>query len=336
MQALVAHGAEDLRLDERSLDRATGDVLVRPTYGGICGSDLHYYRYGKVGAFALREPLTLGHEVVGEVVEDPQGRFPVGTSVAVHPATPCGTCPECVAGRPNICRNGRYLGSAASMPHTQGAFAELALFRADQLRVVPEGLPGRRAVLAEPLAVGLHAIARAGGVVGARVLVSGAGPIGLLAAAAAVRSGAASVTVADLLPRPLELAKRLGVAEGIDLRSEAPEESAYDVVLEAAGAPPAVTTAVRAVARGGVIVQIGMLPADPAPVALTGLVAKEADLRGAFRFDTEIDAALPMLAADQAFDAIVTHVFPLTDALEAFQVAADASRSSKVVLELRP
>ena len=172
MRALVVYRAADLRLEERELDRTLGSVLVRPVHGGICGSDLHYYREGRVGTFALKEPLILGHEVVAIVEHDAAGNFSAGDRVAVHPATADGTCPECTAGRPNICRNARYLGSAASMPHTQGAFAEQAMFRSDQLRKLPETLPTLRAVLAEPLAVGLHAIARAGGVRDKRVFVS--------------------------------------------------------------------------------------------------------------------------------------------------------------------
>jgi L-idonate 5-dehydrogenase len=334
MRALVAHGAHDLRIEDRDLDRATGTAVVRPLFGGICGSDLHYYASGRVGAFALREPLVLGHEVVGEVVEDPGGRFRAGDRVVVHPATADGTCPECRAGHPNVCRHGRYLGSAATMPHTQGAFAELVALRPDQLRALPDELPTLRAVLAEPLGVALHAIGRADGVGGRRVLVSGAGPIGLLAAGAAMALGAASVTVTDLLPHPLAAAARLGVAAAVDLTHDEVEPEGYDVVLEAAGAPAALSTAVAAVARRGTVVQIGMLPGEARPAALAPLIAKEVTLRGAFRFDTELDDAVRMLTAHPELDAVISHTFPFAEALTAFDVAADPGRSSKVVLAL--
>jgi L-idonate 5-dehydrogenase len=309
-------------------------VLVRPVHGGICGSDLHYYREGRDGTFALQQPLVLGHEVVAIVEHDPDGKFSAGDRVAVHPATADGTCPECRGGRPNICRNARDLGSAASMPHTQGAFAEQAMFRADQLRKLPETLPTLRAVLAEPLAVGVHAIARAGGVRDKRVFVSGAGPIGLLAAAAAVALGAASVTVGDLLPRPLEIARTLGVDATLVLGDDKPTDESFDVVLEAAGAPTALSTALAAAARGGVVVQIGMLPGEARPVSLAPLVGHEVDLRGTFRFTTELDTAIALLDGNPALDAVITHRFPLQDALTAFEVAADAAQSSKVVLDL--
>ncbi|MEP6980590.1 MAG: alcohol dehydrogenase catalytic domain-containing protein, partial [Nakamurella sp.] len=181
MKALVVHGAGDLRIDETDIgEPGEGQVLVRMTHGGICGSDLHYYRHGAVGAFTLREPLVLGHEVVGVVDLDPSGSLAAGTPVAIHPATPCTRCPECLAGYRNVCRHARYFGSAASMPHTQGGFSEFMVVRDDQLRRLPEGLPLSRAVLAEPLAVGMHALRRAGGVAGAKVLIK-AGAIDYLA-----------------------------------------------------------------------------------------------------------------------------------------------------------
>src|SRR4051794_11846154 len=336
MRALVAHGAHDLRIEERELDRSTGTVVVRPLYGGICGSDLHYYASGRVGQFAIREPLVLGHEVVADVLEDPDGRFRRGQRVAVHPATADGTCAECRSGHQNVCRAGRYLGSAATLPHTQGAFADLAAFRPDQLRPLPDSLPTLRAVLAEPLAVGLHAIARAGGVTGKRVLVSGVGPIGLLAAGAAVALGAESVTVTDLLERPLEVARRLGATATVDLRTDGVAAESFDVVLEASGAPAAVSTAVVAAARRGVVVQIGMVPGEARAVALAPLIAKEVALLGSFRFDTELDDAVDLLAAHPQFDQVVSHIRPLDDAVAAFELAADAGLSSKVVLALSP
>jgi len=334
VRALVASGARELHIEDREPDPSIGPVVFRPLYGGICGSDLHYYREGRVGDFAILEPLVLGHEVVGVVEEDPTDRFAAGTRATVHPATSCGTCPECRSGRPNLCRVARYLGSAASMPHTQGAFAERVMVRPDQVRVLPDALPTLRGVLAEPLGVALHAIGRAGGVTGKRVLVSGAGPIGLLAAGAAVALGAESVTVADVLAEPLAIATAVGATATVHLREASPESAGYDVVIEAAGVPAALTAAVASTTRGGTIVQVGMLPAVPSPVALAALVSREIELRGAFRFDGEIDDAVALLADRPVFDAVITHVLALADFREAFDIAADSARSSKVVLQL--
>jgi L-idonate 5-dehydrogenase len=123
MLACVVHGAKDLRIEHRDPGRpGPGEVAVAVSLGRICGSDLHYYHRGSVGDFRLREPMVLGHKVVGTVaelgpgVDGPES----GSPVAIHPATPCGVCPECVQGRRNVCAHARNLGSAARMPHVQG------------------------------------------------------------------------------------------------------------------------------------------------------------------------------------------------------------------------
>jgi len=335
MKALVAHGAGDLRFDDLpEPGPGPGEVLVRNTHGGICGSDLHYYRHGAVGAFTLREPLVLGHEVVGRVAEDPSGAVAAGTPVAVHPATPCGRCPECLAGIRNVCRNARYFGSAATIPHTQGGFCEYMVVRRDQIRVLPESLPLSRAVLVEPLAVGLHALDRAGGVAGAKVLVGGSGPIGILAAGAAKAAGAEEVWTTDLLDHPLRIALEVGVDRVVRIGTDSLPDQYFDVAIEASGASVAVGATLAAIRRRGVMVQLGMFPPGPRPAELSALVAKEIDYRGAFRFDTEFDDSIALLAASAALDPAVTHTFDLLDAVAAMDVAADPAVSGKVVLRL--
>ncbi|MCW4355597.1 L-idonate 5-dehydrogenase [Hoyosella sp. YIM 151337] len=335
MKALVAHGAGDLRLDDIELESPPADsVLVRNTHGGICGSDIHYYRHGAVGAFALREPLVLGHEVVGKVADDPSKTIPAGTNVAIHPASPCGQCAECGTKVPNVCRNGRYLGSAATFPHTQGGFSEYMVVRLDQLRVLPEELPLERAVLAEPLAVGLHALNRAGGVAGKKVLIGGSGPIGILAAGAAKAAGAAEVWTTDLLDHPLQIARAVGVDHTVRIGSDTLPDQYFDVAIEASGAPSAIGPALAAVRRRGVVVQLGMFAPGPRPMELSALIAKEIDLLGAFRFSTELDESIALLAATSVLDPVVTHTYELAEAGVALDIAADASVSSKVVLKL--
>ena len=335
MKAVVVHAARDLRVEDRPVpEPGEGEVRLRMTHGGICGSDLHYYLDGRVGDFVLRQPLVLGHEVVGIVDLDPNGQHAPGTKVAVHPAYADRTCPECLAGHPNTCRNARYLGSVASDPQTQGAFAQQAVVRLDQLRPLPDGLELDRAVLAEPLGVALHALDQAGDVRGKRVLVTGAGPIGALVVAAAVARGAAEVTATDLRDKPLEVARLVGATTTIRVDREAVPALTYDVALEASGSPRGLSTAIASVVRGGTVVQLGSLPGGDLSVALAALVAREITLRGAFRFVDEIDEALLLLASDDRFGHVVTHTFPLADVAQAMDVALDPGRSSKVVLQL--
>jgi L-idonate 5-dehydrogenase len=335
MKALVVHGSGDLRIDDLPWPSPeVGQVLVRNTHGGICGSDLHYYRHGAVGSFALREPLVLGHEIVGRIELDPTGVLPKTTAVAIHPASPCGHCLECASDTRNVCRNARYFGSAASFPHTHGGFAEHIVVRQDQIRVLPATLPLSRAVLAEPLAVGLHALNRAGGVSGARVLVSGSGPIGILAAGAAKLAGAAEVWSTDVLEQPLKVALDVGVDRTVRIGADELPDQYFDVAIEASGASVAIGSVLAAVRRRGVMVQLGMFPPGPRPAELSALVAKEIDWRGAFRFDTEFDESIALLARTAALDPVITHSFPMSEAANAMDVAADSASSGKVVLRL--
>ncbi|MGX1566745.1 L-idonate 5-dehydrogenase [Streptomyces sp. NPDC055506] len=338
MLGCVIHGQDDLRVAQLPVpEPGPGQALVAVRYGGVCGSDLHYWRHGGVGDFRLREPMVLGHEVVGTVLAygaGASGPIP-GTAVAVHPATPCGVCPECSAGRRNVCRDTRYLGSAARFPHVQGGFAAQVVVPSEQLRALPDGLELRRAALAEPLSVGLHAVRRAGDVAGRHVLVTGAGPIGCLVVAAAKAAGAARVTVTDLLPEALEYARVAG-AETV-VRADDPDDAGWpdevDVAIEASGVAAGLDACLRRVRRGGVVVQLGMLPPGQSPFAGNLVVSREIELRGAFRFDTEFDAALELLAVEPAFDGLVSAVVPVGDAEVAFALAADRSRSCKVLLD---
>lgn len=340
MQACVAYGAGDLRTAEVDAPPLRpGEIAVDIELGGICGSDLHYWRDGGVGDFRIREPLVLGHEVVGRVAELGEGTTgpATGTAVAVHPATVCGACDPCRSGRRNVCANVRYLGSAARFPHVQGGFRERLNVPATQVLPLPQGLFAERAVLAEPLAVALHAVHRAGDVFGRDVLVTGSGPIGVLVVAALRAAGAHAITVTDLVPEALEVARAVG-ATGVVVsgRDPDPAPDSADVVIEASGAPPAMRTGLAAVRRGGVVVLLGMLP--PGDIAFAGNVAvtRELDVRGSFRFDHEFGEALGLLAGGLPLEGVVTGVRPLADAVTAFELAADRRRACKVLLDVRP
>lgn len=331
----VLHGAGDLRVEELALAHPQpGEVAIDVTFGGICGSDLHYYHHGAVGDFRVSEPLVLGHEVVGHVAAAGDSPlFAPRTPVAVHPATPCDGCAECSAGRRNICRHTRYLGSAAHTPHVQGGFRQRVIVPSAQVRALPPALDLDRAVLAEPLAVALHAVRRAGDVGGRRVLVTGAGPIGLLVVAALKTAGAAEIIVTDLLDAPLSLAADAGATTTIraDATAELPE---VDIAVEASGTGAALATCVDRVRRGGLVVMLGLLPPGMTGVFGNMVVTRELELLGAFRFDTEFDNAIDLLASGLDVRGIITHTFSLAHARKAFDLAGDRSRAAKVLLRI--
>lgn len=313
------------------------EAIVKIDYGGICGSDLHYWSHGSSGESILREPMVLGHEMVGMVAESAaDGTAPVeGTPVAIHPATPIGDgrtrYPE---DRPNLSPRGTYLGSAAHLPHTDGAFAEFAALPARMLRPLPPGLSLRLAALAEPAAVAWHGVSRAGDVAGRSVLVIGAGPIGALTIGVAKRAGAAKITAVDLHDRPLELARTLGADQTLKAHeAEAIAAVQADVVLETSGSAAGLGSAVRGATRGGIVVLVGLLPPGDQPVPVSLAVARELELRGSFRFNDEIDDVIIALAdGSLAVEPVISHEFAAADALAAFETARDPAVSSKVLL----
>jgi L-idonate 5-dehydrogenase len=335
MRAVVLHGAGDLRVEERSPPpREPGLVGVRIVAGGICGSDLHYFRHGRTGSFVVTEPLVLGHEIAGVVEEaDAVAGLEPGTPVAVNPARFCGRCRACEGRRPNLCENLFFMGSASRTPHMQGGFREIVDVAPEQCFPVPPSLPLPHAALAEPLAVCLHAVGRAGPIEGRSVAIHGAGPIGLLLLLVCRLRGAASVRVVDVAEAPLRFAQRLGADEVV--RADAPPENLTppDVAFEASGSPAGLSAAMEGVRRGGIVVQVGNLAAGPLPIPANLTMSKELDLKGSLRFGHEFGEAVDLIASG-AIDVsgLITAEASLADAPQAFALAADRSRSIKVVL----
>ena len=327
-RALVCHGAGDIRVEPREAGPpGPGEALVRLTRGGICGSDLHYWRHGGFGAIRIREPMVLGHEAAGVVEAAGEGvGLAPGTPVALNPSLPCGACDRCAAGLPNHCREMRFFGSAMRMPHVQGAFREAITVEAARCVPAP-GLDPAKAALAEPLAVCLHALGRAGALAGRRVLVTGCGPIGCLTVAAAVAEGAEVVAV-DPVAQARDHALAMGAA-----RDAAPGEEGegFHVAFECSGAPPALAACVAALEPRGVLVQLGL--GGDMTVPVQAITAKEIDLRGSFRFHDAFARAVEALATGRIDPApLVTHALPLDEAEVAFALAADRTRAMKVQL----
>jgi L-idonate 5-dehydrogenase len=343
MRTCVLHGVRDLRLEERMVAPLQDEqVRVRFGAGGICGSDLHYYFDGRVGDFAVREPLILGHEVAGEVSETGAGvtRVKVGDRVAVNPSLPCWRCRACQAGRTNLCARMTFLGSAAVMPHVQGAFQEQLTAHESQCFVVPPETPFAVAAMAEPLAVCMHAVQRAGALFGAHVLITGSGPIGALTCLAARHAGAARITITDLADPPLAIAARVGADETINIARAAGQIERYkadrgqfDVAFEASGNPKALVTCLDCTRPGGRIVQLGMLPQGELGLPLTKLTPKELDLVGTFRFHDAFGLAVEALVSGRLdVTPILTGTFDARERDAAFAAAADRERHMKVQL----
>ena len=339
---LVIHAPNDLRLDEKDAGEiGPGQVLVRVGFGGICGSDLHYFHHGGFGNVRIQQPMVLGHEVAGTVaaVADDVTSVKVGDRVAVNPSQPCGGCKFCLEGLPNHCLEMRFYGSAMRMPHVQGAFRDSLLCSAMQCHLIADGIPLAQAALAEPFSVGLHAVSRAGSLLGKRVLVSGCGPIGALAVAAARVHGAAEVVATDVVDEPLAVARALGAHQTINVASDggwveryAADKGTFDVMLECSGNERALRDGLNVMRPRGTVVQLGLGGDVSLPQNL--VVAKELSICGSFRFHAEFALAVRLINERRVdLSPVITRAFPMTEAREAFELASDRKRAMKVLID---
>jgi len=341
MHALVIHAPRDLRVEETPTPEVgPHQLLVRTRVGGICGSDLHYFQHGGFGTVRISEPMILGHEVSGVVQEVGAGvdDMPSGTRIAISPSRPCGLCQYCQQGLQNHCVDMRYYGSAMRKPHVQGAFRQQTVVDRTQAHIVSDGLSDGEAAMAEPLSVALHAVRRAGPLLGKSVLVTGCGPIGALIVAAARRAGAVAVMATDVSALPSTSAMQMGADKVFNIR-ENPEalasfsvnKGSFDVLFEASGNEHALRSAINAVRPRGVIVQVGLGGEMNLPI--NTFVTKEFDLRGAFRFHEEFAIAVELLNKGLInVKPLISATFPYQESVKAFEFAADRSRAMKVLV----
>lgn len=340
MKTIVAHAAKDLRIEAREMPEPGPDqVLIRMAAGGICGSDLHYYNHGGFGPVRLKEPMILGHEVSGHVaaIGDNVTGLKEGQLVAISPSRPCGTCKYCLEGNQNHCLNMRFYGSAMPFPHIQGAFCEYLVADATQCAIA-DGLSAGEAAMAEPLSVVLHAARQAGELMGKRVLVTGCGPIGLLAVLVARRAGAAQVVATDIMAFTLDMARKIGadltlnVVERPDGLDEfTADKGHFDVLFECSGVAAALSSAVLVLRPGATIVQLGLGGDMTLPVQ--AMTAKEITLKGSFRFHSEFFMAVEMMRTGRlSVRPLITHTAPMAEAASAFDLASDRNQAIKVQL----
>ena len=268
MKSIVIHAPKDLRVEEHDASSlGAGQVRIGIAVGGICGSDLHYFNQGGFGTVRIQEPMTLGHEVAGHIEELGSGvtGLAVGQGVAINPSVHCGHCEYCARGLPSHCLDMRFYGSAMRMPHIQGAFSQTLVAQASQCFALTDEVSMNIAALAEPFAVGLHAVNRAGSLAGKRVLVTGCGPIGALAVVAVRHHGALHITATDVLDAPLERVGALGADQVVNVASEPDAllhsngaKGQFDVMIEASGNEAALRLGLDVLKPRGILVQLGL------------------------------------------------------------------------------
>ncbi|MER3447906.1 MAG: NAD(P)-dependent alcohol dehydrogenase [Candidatus Dadabacteria bacterium] len=333
--AAVLYAPGVVRLEERPIPRpGPYDVLVEVKAVGVCGSDVHYYEHGRIGHFIVREPLVLGHECSGIIVDvgEKVSRRRIGERVAIEPGVPCGRCRECRSGYYNLCKEVRFFGT----PPVDGAFQRYVLIHEDFAFPIPEGISDETAALIEPLSVGLWACRKACLRGGDTVLITGAGPIGLLTLAVARALGAAKTIVTDVNRARLEHAKQLGATLVWNV-AESPLTEAgieVDAFIECSGQQSALIDGLRALRPAGRAIIVGMSPNEDATIPLALLQNREIILTGVFRYANTFADAVAMVAAGRIRpETIISARYTLEEIERALQMAReDPSKIKAIVL----
>ncbi|WP_156761003.1 NAD(P)-dependent alcohol dehydrogenase [Microbacterium karelineae] len=330
MRAAVLTAPHSLAIEHVAVPSLEPDqVLVRVSAVGVCGSDVHYYEHGRIGPFVVDGPLILGHELSGriEAVGHDVDPARIGERVAIEPQRPCRRCGQCRAGRYNLCPRMEFFAT----PPVDGAFAELIAIQSDFAFAIPDAVSDEAAALMEPLSVGIWTCRRADVGPGSRVLVAGAGPIGVILAQTARAFGASEVIVTDIDAGRRELAGRFGATRVVDPLTDSVEGLDVDAFIDATGAPAAVRSGILAVRPAGRVILVG-LGADDVELPVSFLRNREIWLSGVFRYTGTWPLAIELVASGKVdLDGLVTARFGLAEAEGALAVGGEPGQLKAVV-----
>jgi len=336
MKAAILYKPGDVRIEMVPKPSPKADeVLIRVKAVGVCGSDVHYYRSGRIGSFVVRKPIILGHECAGEVVAVGRGvkSLKKGDRVAVEPGVPCRRCLPCRTGRYNLCRDVVFLAT----PPVDGAYCEYITSPEDFTFKIPPNMTFEEGAMIEPLSVGVHACNRGQVKSGDAVVVLGAGPIGLVTLQAARAYGATRVIAADVDSKRLALAKKLGATDVVNAKKKDAVKEVLrltgglgvDIAFETAGAVPTTQQTIGVVRTGGVIVWVGLAATDIFPIDVMTAICKEVDIRGIFRYANTYPRAIALVAQKRVnVKALITRRFPLAQVPAALAFAAEQGRKA--------
>ncbi|MCK5759068.1 MAG: NAD(P)-dependent alcohol dehydrogenase [Clostridiales bacterium] len=312
--------------DVEKPDVQPGHVLIKIDYVGICGSDVHYYEYGRIGDFIVENPIILGHECSGiiERIGDGVSGFSIGDKVVPEPGFACNKCDYCKTGKYNLCEEMTFMAT----PPVDGSFCEYISYPADMVFKLPENVSTKEGALIEPLAIGIYAAQRGGVFPGAKVLVLGAGCIGLVTMLATKAFGASQVIVTDVLDNRLEAAKRLGADFAIntskknlhELIADTTGDTGVDVVIDCVGISPTINDAIDSCKKGGKIVLVGMGADGNVNINMNRAISKEIDFKTIFRYRNIFPTALKMVSDGKIdINGIVSHSFNFEEVADAME-----------------
>ena len=341
-KALVLEEARKLALREIDLPEALGahDVRINIDTVGICGSDVHYYTHGKIGPFVVNEPMVLGHEAAGRISEvgSAVSHLAVGDRVCMEPGIPNGASKASRLGVYNVDPGVRFWAT----PPVHGCLTPSVVHPAAFTYKLPDTVSFAEGAMVEPFAIGMQAAAKARIKPGDVALVTGAGPIGIMVALAALAGGCAKVYIADLVEEKLSVAAQYDNIEPVliprvhpaEVLREATEGWGADVVFECAGAAASIQTALEAVAPAGCVVWVGM-PVEPVPVDIVLAQSKEIRMETVFRYANMYDRATALIGSGKVdLVPLISETFAFEDSIKAFDRAVEA-RSTDVKIQIK-
>jgi len=331
-RCLYLDDKQNLVIETRKIPEPdTGQVLVKIAANGICGSDVHFFHTGKLGNFIVTEPYIPGHEASGTIVACGKGakKFKEGTRVVIEPGIPCGFCKYCKTGRYNLCPDVVFL----SAPPINGTFCDYLIINENFVFPIPDSLTFENAVLAEPLAVAIHAVNRAGIIPGDTGVVIGAGPIGLLTLQAFKAAGGSHTVCVDLIESRLDIALKLGSDKVINPSKDKIPNDLGDVVFETAGSNKATQQLFHAAKCGGKVIQIGWPEKNQVKLDVAVLMEKELNYIGVNRYVNAFETAVSWLTDSRIkTDEIITQCYPFEKAPEAFHRALNHPKKTIKVI----
>jgi len=333
-RASVLSASRTIAVEERDIPSpAPHEVLVEVKSVGICGSDIHYFEHGRIGDFVVDGPLILGHEASGQIVAVGSAVQDIapGTRVAMEPGVPCKECEQCRAGRYNLCPDVIFFAT----PPVDGAFAQYVALDRDFVHPVPDHVSYDAAALMEPLSVGIWANRKAETGLGSRVLITGAGPIGIVCALVARASGAADVTVTDTNAQRLQHAAHLGFTTVDPASGSAVALSGFTVLIECSGAPAAIAQGIRSLGPAGRAVLVGMAPDGNVQLPVDVIQGREIWVTGTFRYANTYPTAVDLVSSGAVdLDALVSKTFTLDQVADALSYYKQDPAAMKVVVRV--
>lgn len=342
----VLYDIDNIQLEHRDIPEVGDyDALLEMCCVGICGSDVHYWKRGRIADFIVKEPMVMGHESSGIVVKvgSKIRHLKAGDRVAIEPGVPCRRCLYCKKGQYNLCPD---IVFCATPPH-HGNMGRYYVHPADFCYKLPDNVSLEEGALLEPLSVGVHACRRGNVQVGSTVLILGCGPIGLVTLLTAKAMGASKVVITDIIESRLEVAKELGADYTVVVKPNDSEEHLSEVITELLEDMPSITIdcsgfettiklGLKVTKPGGTLVVVGMGAAEVKIPLISGL-CKEVDIKGCFRYANDYESALAMVATGKVnVKRLITHNYKMEEVVKAFDTAhTGAGNAIKVMIHCR-